>query len=113
MKETTKWLERIHEIVNQKETSPAITNGNLAEELHISERHLIRKVKLTTGLSPQKYLRRYRLQKAMTFLEKGEYRTVNETAYAVGFKKVSYFISLFEKEYGSKPLKILQENGWR
>lgn len=91
----------------------SLTNEKLASELDISERDLFRKVKKLTGLSPQKYLRRYRLRKAKKILVNGKYRTVNQTADAVGYSNVSYFIKQFEMEFGIKPLQVLQENGWR
>lgn len=108
-----KWLERFDQILGSEPEIPAFSNQQLAKALEVSERDLFRKVKKATGLSPQKYLRQYRLKRAMSFLIVGRYRTVKETAQAIGYSKVSYFIAQFEKEYGRTPLKVLQENGWR
>lgn len=107
------WLSRLNRIFDKNANATSLKNDLLAQKLFVSERHLNRKVKELTGLSPQKYLRKYRLCRAKTFLENGKYRTVSETAYAVGFSKIGYFTCLFEKEFGKKPLDILQENGWR
>ncbi|MFT4666085.1 MAG: AraC-like DNA-binding protein [Polaribacter sp.] len=85
----------------------------MALSLGISERDLFRKVKEMTGLTPQKYLRKHRLNQAMLFLNGGKYRTVKETCYAVGYTNASYFVSQFEKEFGKKPLQVLREKGWR
>ena len=108
-----RWLHRFNEIIEKHLKTVPLKNELLAEELKISERQLSRKVKELSKLSPQKYLRKYRLHQAMKLLKTGKYRTVKETSFAVGFLKVSYFISQFEKEFGKKPLKILQESGWR
>ena len=110
---TQKWLSRLHQIIDRNPVNPELNNQKLAQKLEVSERDLFRKVKKITGLSPQKYLRRYRLHKAMQFLENGKFRTVKETGYAVGYSNVSYFITQFEKEFGKKPFQVLKENGWR
>ena len=108
-----KWLSRLHLIVDKNLDNPDLDNHQLAAALDISERHLFRKVKMLTTLTPQKYLSQYRLRKAMQYLKNGKYRTVKETSFAVGFRNPSYFIRKFEKEFSIKPLQILQEAGWR
>ena len=108
-----KWLLRLEQIIDKHLKDFSLSNQQLAKELSISERQLFRKVNEHTGLSPQRYQRRYRLRKAMKFFKAGTYRTVKETACSVGYIKVSYFITQFEKEFGKKPLQILQEYGWR
>ena len=113
MSGTKKWLKRLEETMHHLSLKSSFNNESLAEELGISERDLFRKVKKATGLSPQKYIRQFRLRLAMRYLISGKYRTVKETAHAIGYTKVSYFITQFEKEYGRTPLKVLQENGWR
>ncbi|MGK0366405.1 MAG: AraC-like DNA-binding protein [Saprospiraceae bacterium] len=79
----------------------------------VSERNLFRKLNELMGMPPQKYLRKQRMKRAMENLTKGYYRTVNETAYSVGYLNVSYFISQFEKEFNVKPLQVLRNSGWR
>jgi len=108
-----KWLNRFHSLIDTNLDDPFFSNQQLAEALAISERHLFRKIKELTGLSPQKYLSQYRLYEAMKYLKNGKYRTVKETSYAVGFRNPSYFIKQFEKEFGKKPLFVLKEAGWR
>jgi len=108
-----KWLIRLHLIVDKNIDNPDLDNHQLARALDISERHLFRKVKTLTTLTPQKYLSQYRLRKAMQYLKNGKYRTVKETSFAVGFRNPSYFIRQFEKTFGLKPLQVLQESGWR
>lgn len=111
--EPNKWLLRLDKIIEKQIGEAALDNERLAKELAVSERNLFRKVKEMTGLSPQKYLRQYRMHQAIKYLKSGRYRTVKETANAVGYANVSYFISLFEDKFGVKPLRVLQEEGWR
>lgn len=111
--ESRSWLSQLNRIFDKTPTASSLKNDLLAQELLVSERNLNRKVKEFTGLSPQKYFRKYRLQRAKLFLETGKYRTVSEAAYSVGFSKTGYFTNLFEMEFGKKPLMVLKENGWR
>ena len=108
-----KWMNRFNQLIDENLNDPFFSNQQFAKALSISERHLFRKIKELTGLSPQKYVSQYRLYRAMKFLRNGKYRTVKETSYAVGFRNPSYFIRQFEKEFGKRPLRILQEAGWR
>lgn len=110
---TKSWLNRLDHIIERNISDASLNNERLAAEISISERHLFRRVRDLTGLSPQKYLRQYRLHRAMQYLRNGKYRKVKEVAIAVGYINTSYFINQFEKEYGKKPLRVLQEAGWR
>lgn len=107
------WLQRIKEVIEKKLVTGDLTNDVLALEVGISERHLFRRMKDLTGYTPQQYIRQYRLEQAMQFLKDGTFRTVKDTAQAVGYINISYFINQFEKKYGQKPLEVLQERGWR
>ena len=107
------WLSRMDRIIEERLNDSSFGNGELASEMNISERHLFRKVNQLTNLSPKKYLRKHRMSKAMHLLKTGKYISVKETAYAVGYINVSYFIRQFEKEYGRRPLQVLKQEGWR
>ena len=113
MSDRKKWLNRLNSIIDKNLDNPFFSNKELATILEISERHLFRKIKAQTNLPPQKYINQYRLNQALKFLKRGQYKTVKETAYAVGFRSPSYFIKQFEKTFGIKPLQVLREAGWR
>lgn len=106
-------LQRINQILKDNMDNPSFSNKELARELKTSDRQLFRILNALTGMSPRQYIRNYRLKLARFLLLKGKCRTVGETAYAIGYTNVSYFITQFKKEFGKKPLQILQENGWR
>lgn len=107
------WLDRLHQVILEKLNSGNLSNNAIALQMCISERHFIRRMKALTGLPPQQYIRRYRLQLARQLLENGTYRTAKAAAVAVGYTNSSYFISQFEKEYGCKPMAVLRQFGWR
>ena len=113
MSKVNSWLQRLDLIIDKQLQDDTLSNEKLAKKLSISQRQLFRKVKEQSALTPQKYLKRYRLKQSMKYLKNGRYRTVKETAFAVGFKNVSYFIRQFEKEFEEKPFYVLKKFGWR
>ena len=108
-----KWLARLSQAIQENIADGGLDNAALAAHMGLSERHLFRRVKQLSGLSPQQFVRQHRLQRARQYLEDGAYRTVKETAAAVGYISISYFISQFEQEFGKRPLEVLREEGWR
>ena len=77
------------------------SNDYLAQILLMERSALYKKLKKLTGLTPAKYIRTIRLQKAKMLLEQGI--SVKETAYQVGFQKTAYFSTLFKQEFGKSP----------
>ena len=108
-----KWIKRLEQLVKKRLENGELSNEDIATQFQISERQLFRRVKAITGMSPQKYIRQYRLYIALKYLENGTYKTVKEAAEAIGYSNTSYFINQFEKQYGKKPLSVLRESGWR
>ena len=113
MKNGRLWLHRFDQILRSNPGNAELDNVQIAAQIDISERQLFRQVKKITGLSPQKYIRQYRMKLAMNYLRSGTYKTVNETASAIGYTNTSYFIKQFENQFGRKPLQVLREAGWR
>jgi len=110
---TQKWKNRLHLVLEKQDLKQQISNATLAQALDISERDLFRKIKAVTGLPPQKYARKYRLQLAMKMLKTGTCKTVKEASHAIGYLNVSYFILQFEKEFNIRPFEVLKAEGWR
>ena len=100
-KEDEEWLEKLEKLVIETMMNTSFSNEYLAQQLFISRKTLSRNIKKMTGLTPNKYIRTIRLQKAKQLLEQGH--SVKETAYKVGFQKSEYFSSLFKKEFGKLP----------
>jgi len=62
------------------------------------------RVKEMTGLSPNKYLLKVRMEKAADLLADGELN-VSEVSYKVGIQDPSYFNKVFKSYYGVVPSK--------
>ncbi|MBL4710542.1 MAG: response regulator [Flavobacteriales bacterium] len=95
------WLEQTEKIVLKEMGNAIFSNDYLADLLSISRDFLYKKIKSLTGLTPTKYTRVIRLQKAKILLQQG--KSVKEVSYEVGFQKPEYFSKLFKKEFGKLP----------
>ena len=103
------WLEQINKVIEANYKRPDFYLQNITQELEISHAKLYRNLLKLTGLSPGKYIKKLRLEKAKKLLEVGEYSTVKETSREVGFHRPDYFTKLFYNEFNILPSKILKE----
>ncbi len=81
-----------------------ITIDGIAKILGIDRRYFSRIFTKYIGVSPQKYLVDYRLEKAKTLMSTGGY-SVSEVAMSVGYDDVFAFSKIFKKKYGVPPSK--------
>ena len=84
-----------------------LTRTYLSEQLFISERQLLRKLKSLTGLTPSQYILEVKLQKSRVLLENKTYNSVQEIAQACGFKNANYLAKVYFKAFGKKPNEYL------
>lgn len=89
--------------------------GVLTREMAMSTSTLYRKIKNLTGLSPNEYIRKYKMQYAENLLLEGKY-TISEIAFMVGMNSIAYFRRCFKAEYGVLPSEYLNrlkdKNNW-
>lgn len=104
-----KFLVDLKDIVEQNIDSGLLSVSYLAQQVAMSERQLLRRIKNSTGFSPNQFIREVRLQKAKNVLKNKQVYTVAEAAYAVGYEKVHYFSSQYAERFGKKPSEELKE----
>jgi len=80
----------------------SISRTELAARIGLSDRYLTQCFRQETGLTPIKYLSRYRIRQSRALLERGE-MNITEIALAVGFTDPSYFARVFRDEVGLSP----------
>jgi len=73
-----------------------------AEEIGMSRKNLLRKIKALTDESVNEFIRNFRLNRAAQLLE-AKSATVSEIAYQVGFNNLSYFSKCFKELFGRLP----------
>jgi len=103
------WLEKVRAAARELlEKKPDFNIGELAGNLHISERQLQRRLKEEAGISAGKYLREVRLLRAHELLIENSFKTVAEVAQQVGFSSPSYFAKIFEDRFEVLPNEVLR-----
>ncbi|WP_286828823.1 MULTISPECIES: hybrid sensor histidine kinase/response regulator transcription factor [Kordiimonas] len=76
--------------------------NELAKEVGLSRRQLLRKTGALLDLSPSDLMRHRRLERAKAMLEQNA-DTVSQIAYAVGFESPSSFSKQFKQHFGKAP----------
>ena len=105
------WLEKVEKTAFKQAGDPEFSPRILADELDLSSRQLLRKLKQLTGMTIADYLREIRLQKARQMLERKACSTVAEACYAVGLSSPKHFTRIFRQRFGKNPSDYLNENG--
>jgi signal transduction histidine kinase/ligand-binding sensor domain-containing protein/DNA-binding response OmpR family regulator len=73
-----------------------------SKNIGVSTSQLYRKIKSISGLSPNEFIRTYRLKKAARMIRETNLN-ISEIAYKVGFNDALYFSKCFKKQFGSSP----------
>lgn len=97
------WLKNVEQILKRELANSNYTLLSLAAEIAVSKSQLHRKIKLLTGLTPNKYYREIKLNYAKELLEDRTHLTVAEVSYAVGFEDPQYFSKIYAERFGKKP----------
>jgi DNA-binding response OmpR family regulator len=96
-------------IINENITDSDFNVEKLAELAYISRSSLHRKFKNLLDLSPVDFIRIVRLKKAAQLIKEDGCR-VNEVCYLVGINSPSYFIKLFQKQFGMTPKEFEKQS---
>jgi signal transduction histidine kinase/DNA-binding response OmpR family regulator/ligand-binding sensor domain-containing protein len=95
------WLTTLEQLIFKEMNNSTFSVDFLADVLSINRKTLYNKIKELAGLTPTKYIRAIRLQKAKNLLEKG--MAINVVALQVGFQNTEYFSALFKENFGKAP----------
>ncbi len=75
---------------------------DFGKELGFSKTQFYRKMILVTGLSPNTFIKEYRLDQSLKLLNEKS-KNISEVAFETGFNGLSYFSKCFQKKYGCSP----------
>jgi AraC-like DNA-binding protein len=101
------FLEMLNNTLDQHWDDPQFSVMDFCSIMSISKPQLYRKIKSTTGLSPNSLLREYRLLRSLDLL-RNEDRNIMQTTFDTGFSSPSYFTKCFQKRFGIQPLTYLK-----
>jgi signal transduction histidine kinase/DNA-binding response OmpR family regulator len=99
------FLTRLYQVLESHLDDSEFDPEALASQVAMSVRTLSRKLNALTGISPAKFIRLYRLRRAVQLLQAGH--SVSETAYQIGFDNPSYFATAFKEHYQKTPSEYL------
>ncbi len=83
--------------------------NEFSKNLDLSEVQVYRKLKLLTGKTPSRFLRDFRLNKALILLHQKQ-ANITEIAEKSGFNSLTYFTKCFKSKFGILPSKYLQQH---
>ena len=95
-------MDKIVQIIEENIDDTNFGVEMLAELVCMSRSSLHRKIKAISDTSPTDFIKMVRLKKASELIAEGSYR-VGEVCYMVGINSPSYFIKLFQKQFGMTP----------
>lgn len=105
--ETSDFISRLCDILEENYMNADYSVKELSECVGIGDRQLLRRLKSEIGLSPNEFLRNFRLRKAAILLK--EDKSISYVAYDTGFTSPSYFSTCFKKLYGETPKQYVQK----
>ncbi|MFA6086697.1 chromate resistance protein ChrB domain-containing protein [Mucilaginibacter sp.] len=102
-KKSPEWAKELKEMIqDQVDTNMSLSLRQVSEELEINPAYLSREFsKYFENLSFGDYIRKMRIEKAMSMMETTNY-SLTEIAYLTGFSDQSHFNRIFKKQMGMK-----------
>jgi transcriptional regulator GlxA family with amidase domain len=97
--ERVKWVS---ECLRRSSLGRPVRIEDIARSVHMSSSHLRHLFRSEVGLSPSRYVKLLRLEKAK-YLIGNSFLEVKEIAGAVGFGDVSHFVRDYKSVYGERP----------
>lgn len=100
------FLDHVMQSVQKVWDKNDLSMPDFARELGMSKSQLSRKLNALSGLSPNDFLKEYKLRKAIALME-DQKLNIAEVTMAVGFSNPSYFTKCFRKRFGMAPSDYL------
>jgi AraC-like DNA-binding protein len=99
-------LELLFRKLEESWQNPGFTVSEFCQAMAMSQSQLYRKTVELTGMSPNVFLKEFRLEKAKELMNKQHYN-ISQITFDAGFTSPSYFTKCFKKNYGLLPMAYL------
>ena len=104
-----KFMQKLYEVMENNISNPELNLDGFCREIGMSRANLYRKIKAITNLSPNEFIRNFRLETAAKILKESK-MPVSDVFVAVGFNSLAYFSNCFKALYGISPSEYIKEN---
>ena len=104
-----KFLNMLMDYTEKEWYNPTLTANSLSKHLGYSKSQFYRKMIANTGMSPNIFIKEYRLNKALNLLNK-QVDNISEVAFKIGFNSPAYFSKCFFDKYGILPSKYIKQH---
>lgn len=100
------FLNKVINLINDNLDNGDFDIDSFSKNIGLSSSQLYRKIKGVSGVSPNEFIRTYRLREAAKLITQTNL-SMSEIAYKVGFNDSLYFSKCFKKQFGVAPSKYL------
>lgn len=106
---TEKLGHKIITFLGENYSNPDFTLSDLTTEFRKNTNEISKIIREETKLTFPKYLNYLRIEEAKRILTSGNYKTVSEVGYIVGFNSPSNFIRVFKSQVDTSPKKFADD----
>jgi len=106
--ESILFLSKINLILEEEITNTQLGVETLASKMNMGRSNFYKKFETITNISPNAYIVKYRINKAVELLKTQKY-SLAEISDMIGFSNSSYFSTTFKKEKGISPREFLKK----
>ena len=108
-KEDERFCRKLERVVNTRLRNPNLNIDIIAAQFGIGRTNFYRKVRELTGISPNDYLRKCRMERAAELLCSSEL-PVNDVCAQVGMPDAQYFSRVFKAYFGASPSNYREQH---
>ncbi|MBD3588924.1 hybrid sensor histidine kinase/response regulator transcription factor [Bacteroides sp. GM023] len=97
-------LDTATDIIKRNFDNSDFDMNTLASELHMGRSKMFARIKEVTGLTPNEFALKLKLEEALRMLQEEPQYNISEISYSLGFTSPRYFSRCFKAFYGVSPL---------
>ncbi|MDU1892900.1 MAG: two-component regulator propeller domain-containing protein [Dysgonomonas sp.] len=103
------FMQKLYKIMEDNISNTEFNLDSFSKDIGMSRASLYRKIKSVTNLSPNEFIRNFRLEMASKLLRETKL-PVSEVYVSVGFNSIAYFSTCFKTRYGVSPTEYANQS---
>lgn len=103
-----RFMQRLYDVLEKNISNPELNLDDFSREVGMSRANLYRKIKAITNLSPNEFIRNFRLTMGAKMLKEAKL-SVSDVYVAVGFNSHAYFSNCFKTYFGVSPTEYTNQ----